>query len=223
MSGSELKGVLFDMDGVLADSEEFICEAAMKMFEELGLMVQPEDFLPFVGAGENRYLGGVAEQYDFDLTAAIGGIDQAKARTYAIYGKIIKGRMKELPGASEFVNFCRKKGLKTALATSADKLKMVYTLDEIGLPLNSFDASINGLDVERKKPFPDIYLKAAELVGLKPEQCLVVEDAVNGVQAAKAAGCRCLGLTSSFTVEELEGADWFAADLSEVPPESLKW
>ncbi|OQY33206.1 MAG: hypothetical protein B6241_08655 [Spirochaetaceae bacterium 4572_59] len=211
------------MDGVLADSEEFICEAAMKMFAELELTVRPEDFLPFVGAGENRYLGGVAEQYNFDLKAAIGGIDQAKARTYAIYGEIIRGRMKELPGAAEFVNSCRKKGLKTALATSADKLKMVYTLDEIGLPLSSFDASINGLDVERKKPFPDIYLKAAELIGLKPEQCLVVEDAVNGVQAAKAAGCRCLGLTSSFTIEELEGANWFAADLSEVPPEALKW
>ena len=223
MSEAMLKGVLFDMDGVLADSEEFICEAAMKMFEELGQAVRPEDFLPFVGAGENRYLGGVAEKYSFDLDKAIGGIDEAKARTYEIYGQIIKGRMKELPGAEKFVRECRSRGLKTALATSADKTKMIYTLDEIGLPLDVFDASINGLDVERKKPFPDIYLKAAELIGLKPENCLVVEDAVNGVQAAKAAGCRCLGLTSSFTEQELAGADWFAPNLAKVTQIVLEW
>jgi len=217
-----LKAVLFDMDGVLADSEEFICEAAMKMFEEKGLTVKPEDFLPFVGAGENRYLGGVAEAYGFDLTPT-GGVEEAKARTYAIYGEIIKGRMKELPGASAFVRECRKRGLKTALATSADKDKMLYTMNEIGLSLDHFDACINGLDVERKKPFPDIYLMAARLVNEEIGNCLVVEDAVNGVQAAKSAGARCLALTSSFTQEELKGADWFAEDLSEVPSDLFKW
>jgi len=210
------------MDGVLADSEEFICEAAMKMFEEKGLKVKPEDFLPFVGAGENRYLGGVAEAYGFDLEPT-GGVEEAKARTYAIYGEIIRGRMTELPGASSFVKECRERGLKTALATSADRDKMVYTMTEIGLSLDHFDACINGLDVERKKPFPDIYLMAARLVGENIEDCLVVEDAVNGVQAAKTAGARCLALTSSFTEEELSGADWFAEDLSVVPSDLFKW
>jgi len=58
-----LQGVLFDMDGVLVDSESFICKAAVKMFEENGLTVKKEDFIPFVGTGENRYIGGVAEKY----------------------------------------------------------------------------------------------------------------------------------------------------------------
>ncbi|MDA3958651.1 HAD family phosphatase [Oceanispirochaeta sp.] len=214
-----IKAVLFDMDGVLADSEEFICEAAMKMFEEKGLIVKPEDFLPFVGAGEDRYLGGVAEAYNFELAS----IDEAKARTYAIYGEIIVGRLKELPGAAAFVGDCREKGLKTALATSADKDKMIYTMNEIGLSLDRFDACVNGLDLERKKPYPDIYLMAARLLGVDPRDCLVVEDAVNGVEAARAAGARCLALTSSFTREELSGADWFASDLSEVPADVLKW
>lgn len=217
-----LKAVLFDMDGVLADSEEFICEAAMKMFEEKGLRVKAEDFLPFVGAGENRYLGGVAEAYGFDLEPG-GGIEEAKARTYAIYGEIIRGRLKELPGAADFVRACRAKGLRTALATSADRDKMIYTMNEIGLSLDSFDACVNGLEVERKKPFPDIYLQAARLVDTDPADCLVVEDAVNGVQAARAAGARCLALTSSFTEEELAGADWFGANLSEVPEDALAW
>lgn len=207
------------MDGVLADSEEFICEAAMNMFAEKGLAVKADDFLPFVGAGENRYLGGVAEAYDFDL----GSIENAKARTYAIYGQIIKGRLKELPGAAAFVKRCRMEGWKCALATSADHAKMIYTMDEIGLPLTHFDACVNGLDVERKKPSPDIYLEAARQLGVDIRNCLVVEDAVNGVQAAKAAGARCLALTTSFTRDELEGADWFAPDLSELPEDAVKW
>jgi beta-phosphoglucomutase len=61
------------------------------------------------------------------------------------------------------------------------------------------------------------------LLGVDPRDCLVVEDAVNGVEAARAAGARCLALTSSFTREELSGADWFASDLSEVPADVLKW
>ncbi len=214
-----LKAVLFDMDGVLADSESFICEAAMKMFREKGLEVKAEDFLPFVGAGENRYIGGVAEAYHFNL----GSIDEAKARTYAIYGQIIKGRLKALPGAAAFVKTCRDRGLKTALATSADKEKMVYTMNEIGLSLSHFDACLNGLDVERKKPWPDIYEKAAALTGCKPSECLVIEDAVNGVKAAKAAGARCLALTTSFTKEELAQADWFAPHLADYPQEAVSW
>ncbi len=214
-----LKAVLFDMDGVLADSEEFICEAAMKMFEERGLQVKAEDFLPFVGAGENRYIGGVAEKYGFEL----GSIDEAKGRTYDIYGEIIKGRLKELPGAAAFVKSCHKNGWKCALATSADHAKMVYTMNEIGLSLDHFDACVNGLDVERKKPFPDIYLEAARQIGVPIEDCLVVEDAVNGVQAAKAAGACCLGLTSSFSAEELAEADWIAPNLGELPEEAVKW
>ncbi len=207
------------MDGVLADSEEFICQAAMLFFKERGLEVQAADFLPYVGAGENRYLGGVAEKYG----QPIADIEAAKDRTYTIYGDIIKGHLKELPGASAFVKSCRDRGLKCALATSADHAKMVYTMEEIGLPLENFDACLNGSLIERKKPFPDIYLAAAEALGVPIENCLVVEDAVNGVRAAKAAGARCLALTTSFTREELTGADWFAPHLAELPEEAVKW
>ncbi len=58
-----IRAVLFDMDGVLADSEKYICRAAIMMFAELGVKVEPEDFEPFIGTGENRYIGGVAEKY----------------------------------------------------------------------------------------------------------------------------------------------------------------
>lgn len=213
-----IKGVLFDMDGVLIDSESFICKAAILMFDELGLKVTPEDFKPFVGMGENSYLGGVADKYGLKISIA-----DVKARTYQIYRTIIKGRLSPLPGVKEFVEKCRKNGLKLAVATSADFVKMEASLSETGLNSDLFDATVNGLEVENKKPHPDIYNKAAEKLGLKPFECLVVEDAVSGVKAAIAAGCRCLAVTTSFGKNELGKADWICDTLLNVPEEAVNW
>ena len=207
---SMIKAVLFDMDGVLVDSEQYICLAAIQMFQELGVEVQPDDFLPFVGAGENCYIGGVAEKYDVQLD-----INTAKIRTYTIYGEIVRGKLEPLAGVREFIAQCRAASIKTAIATSADLMKMEINLNEIGLPAPTFDATVNGLEVVHKKPSPEIYLLAAKKVGVAPVHCLVVEDAVNGVQAAKAAGMYCLALTTSFDAGQLEQADWVCHDLSD--------
>ena len=111
---ARFRGIVFDMDGVLCDSEPFICEAAMRMFAERHhLQVRPEDFLPFVGAGENRYLGGVAERYGIAWD-----LEEDKKRTYQIYLEIIRGRLKPLTGAGEFIVQCRKMGIRLAVATS---------------------------------------------------------------------------------------------------------
>jgi HAD superfamily hydrolase (TIGR01509 family) len=213
-----LKGIIFDMDGVLVDSEPFICEAAVRMFAERGLKVKPEDFIPFVGAGENRYIGGVAEKYGFRID-----IERDKARTYEIYGEIVRGQIEPLPGVNEFIAKARNRGLKLALASSADLIKIEINLREIGVVPETFDAIVSGQDVVRKKPDPEIFLTAAERLGLAPEECLVVEDAVNGVAAAKAAGMRCLAITTSFTKEDLSGADWFAPNLAYAPDDVLNW
>jgi HAD superfamily hydrolase (TIGR01509 family) len=211
-------GVIFDMDGVLVDSEPFICKAAMMMFAEHGLTVRPEDFLPFVGAGENRYIGGVAEKYNFSID-----IERDKKRTYDIYLEIIKGELKPLPGVREFISQCRAIGLKLAVASSADVRKVQGNLTEVGLPLETFDAVVTGEDVVNKKPAPDIFIAAAKKLNLQPAECLVVEDAVNGIQAAKAAGARCLALATSFNEYQLNQADWIAANLSEAPATALNW
>lgn len=213
-----IKGVLFDMDGVLVDSEPFIAKAAILMFEELGVKAKPEDFHPFVGTGENRYIGGVAEKYGISVD-----IQVVKARTYEIFGVIARNNLVPLPGAGEFISRCRNKGLKMALATSADRVKMVVNLTEIGLPPETFNSIITGEDVINKKPFPDIYIKAAERLGLKPQECLVVEDAVSGIRSGRSAGCRCLAVTTSFRADELHEADWIYKSLLEVPDEVLEW
>jgi len=217
-SGRLPAGVIFDMDGVLLDSEPFICKAACMMFAEHGLGVRPEDFVPFVGAGENRYLGGVAEKYGFAID-----IKRDKKRTYDIYLEIIKGQLQPLPGVHTFLERCRQDGMKIALATSADFVKAEGNMREIGVDLATFDAVITGDDVVHKKPDPEIFVSAARAVGLDPKDCLVVEDAVNGVAAARAAGARCLALTTSFTREQLSGADWYAENLAGAPASVLAW
>jgi HAD superfamily hydrolase (TIGR01509 family) len=204
------------MDGVLVDSEPFIREAAMRLFAEKGIHVRPEDFAPFVGTGENRFLGGVAEKYGIRLN-----LEQDKARTYAIYLQLIRGRLRPLPGVFAFLDECRRRGLKRALASSADAVKVEGNLHELGLPPDTFDALVNGSEVQRKKPYPDLFLTAAARLGLPAAACLVVEDAVAGVAAARAAGARCLALTTSFPAERLTAADWTVADLAHVPADVL--
>jgi len=214
----QIEGVLFDMDGVLVDSEAFICQAGMEMFAEKGYPVSAGDFLPFTGMGENRYLGGVAEKHGipFDL-------EKDKARTYEIYGELVRGKLSPLEGVHEFIGKCHDRGLKMAVASSADPTKVNINLEEIGLNRALFQAVVTGLDIEHKKPAPDIFLKAAGLIGADPKRCLVVEDAVSGVAAGKAAGARVLALTTAFSPGELSEADWISSTLATAAETVLEW
>ncbi|MDZ4815562.1 MAG: HAD-IA family hydrolase [Verrucomicrobiota bacterium] len=213
-------GVIFDMDGVLCDSEPFICEAACLMFKQNHKReVHPYDFIPFVGTGENRYLGGVAEKHGVTLE-----LDRDKATTYALYLGLIKGRLDPLPGTLDFIGQCRAHGLSIAVATSADRIKLDGNLVQIGIPASTFDVCVTGNDVKNKKPDPEVFLVAAAGMKLDPARCIVVEDAVNGIKAGCAAGSPCLGLTTSYTDSELRGAGarWIAPHLGELPEDFLR-
>ena len=199
------------MDGVLTDSEPLINAAAVAMFKEKGLTVQPEDFLPFVGTGENRYLGGVAGKYNFPFD-----LEADKKRTYEIYLELVPTQLRAFPGAQNLVHECRKAGLKIAVASSADRIKIEANLKKIGLPPAIWDSIVTGEDVVHKKPAPDIFLAAADKLHLTRSQCTVVEDAVNGVEAAKAAGMRCVAVAQSFASDRLQAADLIRDTIGEV-------
>ena len=124
-TSSRFRGVVFDMDGVLCDSEPFICEAARRMFaEKYQLQVRPEDFLPFVGAGENRYLGGVAEQYGITWD-----LQEDKRRTYDIYLDIIRGRLEPLAGVRLIHVGGHMRGSSVALTDDGTLLVFINTRD----------------------------------------------------------------------------------------------
>ena len=208
---STICAVIFDMDGVLTDSEPLINAAAIAMFKEKGLVVQPEEFLPFVGTGEDRYIGGVAAKYNFVLN-----LPAAKKRTYEIYLDLVPLRLRAFDGAKELVRTCRNAGLRVAVASSADRIKIDANLRQIDLPAPTWDAVVSAEDVLAKKPAPDIFLCAAAKLGLAPAQCVVVEDAVNGIQAAKAAGMRCVAVAQTFPATALMQADLVAPSIGDL-------
>jgi len=206
-----IRAVIFDMDGVLVDSEPLINAAAIAMFREKGLVVQPDDFLPFVGAGEARYIGGVAEQYGFPLD-----VPAAKHRTYEVYLDLVSSRLEAFPGVLALVNSCREAGLLIAVASSSDLIKVRANLEKIRLPIQFWDAVVTGEDVKNKKPAPDIFLSAAGKLGMTPPECVVVEDAVNGVRAAKTAGMRCVAVATSFPADRLQEANVVRDNIAQV-------
>lgn len=206
-----IRAVIFDMDGVLTDSEPLINAAASAMFKEKGLVVQPEDFLPFVGAGEDRYIGGVAEKYHFPLD-----LPGAKQRTYEIYLGLVPASLQAFPGAQALAQACREAGLLVAVASSGDAVKIAANLLKIELPIEFWDAVVPGEEVQNKKPAPDIFLAAAKKLAVAPAECVVVEDAVNGVLAAKAAGMRCIAVAQTFPAGQLQAADVVRDNIAQV-------
>jgi HAD superfamily hydrolase (TIGR01509 family) len=205
--------VLFDMDGVLVDSEPIINAAAIRALAEFGIAARPGDFEPFVGAGEDRYVGGVAELYGKLY------IVEMKRRTYDWYLKLLPEMGKAFSGAKGLVELLHKQGITCAVASSADRVKVEANLTMVlGVPLSLFGTITTGEDVVRRKPHPDIFLETARRLGRRSDECCVVEDAINGIQAAKAAGMRCVAVATSFPAESLTaaGADLVRTAIAEI-------
>jgi HAD superfamily hydrolase (TIGR01509 family) len=209
-----VKGIIFDMDGVMLDSEHLTSQAAINYFANKGFTVKHEDFIPFYGTGEKGFFGGVAEKYGIPYNNA-----EEAENIYRLYAGLAKGNIEPLTGVVDFIRLCKEKGIKTAVATSAGKFKMNVNLQLLGFENNVFDALVCGSDIAHNKPHPEIFITAAAKLGLNIHDCIVVEDAPSGIEAAKKAGARCLALLTSFSSEKLQMADWIVKDLSEYPKE----
>ncbi|XP_059440176.1 protein SUPPRESSOR OF QUENCHING 1, chloroplastic isoform X2 [Corylus avellana] len=200
----KVSAVLFDMDGVLCNSEEPSRRAAVDVFAEMGVQVTVEDFVPFMGTGEANFLGGVAS------VKGVEGFnpEAAKKRFFEIYldqyAKPNSGI--GFPGALELITQCKSKGLKVAVASSADRIKVDANLAAAGLPLSMFDAIVSADAFENLKPAPDIFFAASKILNVPPIECIVIEDALAGVQAAKAAQMRCIAVKTTLSEEILKTA-----------------
>jgi HAD superfamily hydrolase (TIGR01509 family) len=207
-----IRAIIFDMDGVLTDSEPVINEAALRGLREYGISPEPEDFEPFVGMGEDRYIGGVAEIH------GLAYHPEMKRRVYEIYLDILPGLLRSFPGVHDLLAELRSRGVALAVGSSADRIKVEANLRGIGVDLAWFGAVVTGEDVQARKPAPDLFLAAAGQLGIPPAQCCVVEDALSGVAAAKTAGMRCAAVATSFPEPALQtaGADVTRPALSEL-------
>ena len=201
------------MDGVLVDSEPAITYAAMEVNRFLGYETEPWEYRQYTGMGDDKFIGGVLEKH--------GGVykSEYKDEAYRIYTETAKDKVKVYPWSAVIIEKLKSLGYTLAVASASDIVKVKCNLDCIGDVTGKLDAVVTGSDVERKKPAPDIFLKAAEKAGLEPRFCIVAEDAVAGIIAAKAAGMRAVGVTTSFSADELKkaGADVVTDSLSYLP------
>lgn len=195
------KAILFDMDGVLIESEWLMRDTSIQSLAEHGVHAKHEDFLEFTGCGEDRFISGVAEKYGLAYDPSM------KERAYDFYGERVVGQTEVPEGVKEMLCALRDRGLKMAVCTAADRRKALYNLRAIGVEESMFHAFVTGSEVARKKPFPDIYLEGARRLGVEPEQCLVVEDALSGIKAAHVGGMHAAAVPTTFTKEQLMEQD----------------
>lgn len=184
MQRLEIKGVLFDMDGVVLDTEKLYTRFWQEAAQELGYPMTREHALGMRSLsreiGERQlkaYLGDSVDYY------------QVRDKRIELMNAFIEEYGVEIKlGICELLSFLKEKGIKTAIATSSPVDRTKKYLSQVEL-VDEFDELISGHMVERGKPEPDIYLYAASKLGLKPEECMVLEDSPTGILAAYRAGC----------------------------------
>ncbi len=204
-----MKYIIFDMDGVLVNSEPVIMQAAADALKSGGIKGGREDFIPYIGSGEENFIiGPCTNQGKPEL------IDELMERMFKNFEDNI-GDMQVFPSAKPLIDELKKRGYILALVSSAAKRKLIASLKAAGIQPESFEVILSGSDVTEKKPSPVPYLLAAERLCANPKECMVIEDAISGVKSAKAAGMRCFGVTTSFSGSELKsaGADFVEDDI----------
>jgi len=195
-----IKNVIFDMDGVLVNSEEAATHMCVSLLQKRGIPAQFNDFKEFTGMGDDKFLAGVCEKYGFAYDVSM------KNELYEIYTKEAYGKVIVFPWTKHMLQTLHENKIPFAVASASDLSKVHTNIKCIGVPLDYFSAVVTGSEVARNKPFPDIFLKAAEKAGFDPKETTVVEDAVSGTMAAKSAGMKCISVTTSFSKEKLVSA-----------------
>lgn len=184
-----IQGFIFDLDGVITDTAEYHYRGWKRLADEEGLPFSRE---------ENEHLRGVARRESLMLILKeriypeekIQGMMERKNNYYLDFIREISAR-DLLPGAKELLEEIQAAGLKNAIGSASKNAGDV--LDRLGIRA-LFAAISDGHSVERQKPAPDLFLHAARQLGLPPTQCVVIEDAAAGIEAAHAGGFRCIGL-----------------------------
>ncbi len=216
MLTKKTKAVIWDMDGVIADTAPYHFSAWKEVFQKRGVDFTGEDFKHVFGQRNDtiirKTIGKQISQSEIDTIAS------EKDKTFR---KLVEPHIKPFPGALKLIISLKEHGFKIALASSAP-IKNIQLITR-GLGINNcFHAIVSGQDVTEGKPSPQCFLLASQKLGVKPENCVVIEDAVAGVTAAKRAGMRCLAITNTHPRTNLLEADLIVTTLEEVTVNNLE-
>ncbi|HSO77487.1 MAG TPA: beta-phosphoglucomutase [Bacteroidales bacterium] len=212
----DLKGCIFDLDGVIVDTAKYHFLAWKRLADEMGF-----DFTE----DHNEALKGVSRMASLEILLRVGGIvkdDEEKidlaTRKNNWYVEYISRMTPDeiLPGSIDLLNRLRSEGILTAIGSASRNAGMI--LDRIGLR-TMFDAIIDGNKIHSAKPDPEVFLKGAEELGLAPENCVVFEDAKAGIEAAIAGGMKCIGVGSPLN---LGRANLVVPDLKNITLNQIK-
>lgn len=210
--GGVFEGAIFDMDGVLIDSHPLHKKVWTRFLLSVGRATVSEEELNFLLDGRKRE--EIMRHFLGDLTPEqMAEFGRQKDEIYRDFSNDLK----TIYGVEKFLALLEKAGIRMAVATSASPVRARNTLTGLGI-LPRFAVVVTGNDVEKGKPDPEIFVRAAEHLNLRPQSLLVVEDAVSGVKAAKSAGMKCLGIASGGRSEQLlaAGADRVVSDYRQI-------
>jgi beta-phosphoglucomutase len=208
--------VIFDMDGVIVDSNPPHKIAIRKFCQKYGFELNDEEMRLRVYGRTNRdwlsYLfGQISEEQ----------LQQYAAEKEALYRDIYKENIKALDGIREFILMLHQQNIPKAIGTSAPASNVAFTLENTGL-LPYFSIILDERDVKQGKPHPEIYLKTAAALSMPPEKCVVFEDSLSGVESAKTAGCKVVGVSTTHSAEELSETEFVIQDFQSMTIEKLQ-
>lgn len=219
---SRLYGLIFDVDGVIADTETLNARATVRVFVELfGLdNVVREDFNTGIGRAAEEYVkaGLIAH----GIVPTNQQIQKATRIRQKYFIQILNDEsLPPFPGVLKLMEEAmRNECFRLAIATSGTPVKSRAVLNAVQVPYEKM-VYVNGHDVTYKKPCPDLFLLAAQRMAIDPADCVIIEDSPNGIRAAKTAGSKCIAVTNTFTAEKLKEADLICESLEEITLDTI--
>ena len=216
-------GMIFDVDGLIGDTEPVNAKVTIRILDEMfGLKgVRDEDFALGYGRGAEAYVKAGARVHGLELTDEQAHA-AAEIREHRLAETIRKEGLPAFPGVLDLIHAAlRDGGFRLSIATSATRELSEAILTAVKVPFERM-AYVSGSDVKKKKPDPQIFLIAIDRLGLPAARCVVFEDAPSGVQAAKAAGARCIAVTNTVPADQLDGADLIVDSLEGVGLDAIR-
>lgn len=212
-----VEAVIFDLDGLILDSETPEYLAWQAVYARYGLEFPRAAWLQNVGRNDDPFdpLGPFRRADSLPTPAEVAALWQAQRDA------VLRDYLVPLPGVVPLLDAVRRLGMRTGVASATRLARVRAILMKLGLEAQ-FDVLAGGDEVERSKPAPDVYLLAARRLRVRPEACVALEDSENGVRAATSAGMRCIAVPSPLTRGmDFSGADLIVASLTELTPEMI--
>lgn len=203
------KAILFDMNGVLVDDEHLQEEAFRQTLAKLNVPLSAEDYITFF-IGKTDRKGFEDYLQSLHIVHDTSSLIQQKGKEYE---NLAFGGIQGYPGVKEFVEAAVQKDLRLAVVTSSMKNEAVSVLAGLGLT-DFFSAIVAADDVKNGKPDPEGYLKGAAALAVDPKECIVIEDAPSGIEAARSAGMACVAVVNTHAANKLSAADMITEELS---------